>query len=246
MNSQNINADYLKIVNELFEKVNKPQKMTTMEKISNSSKDFFLEGKFREPKRLLHSHQSTNFIRLFHSNLICDDFKNKYSKVYQDFFSQSKKNKSLNGNSTLIKETFDRIILKKRLSDISSFNSKETFENKSIKAKKELLYNMVNEKPPTKLKEDNIFITRGLRKQSSVPNLLYVFNRNSFLNSSSECKTYKDKNSFERWDKLKDLIRTPSKIINSNLSLSRNNSFLHKSGSVDLTRVNSSVHSIKA
>ena len=31
MNSQNINADYLKIANELFDKVNKPQKMTTME-----------------------------------------------------------------------------------------------------------------------------------------------------------------------------------------------------------------------
>ena len=44
MNSQNINADYPKIANELFDKVNKPQKMTTMEKISNSSKDFFLEA----------------------------------------------------------------------------------------------------------------------------------------------------------------------------------------------------------
>lgn len=245
MNSQNINADYLKIANELFDKVNKPQKMTTMEKISNSSKDFFLEGKFREPKRLLHSHQSTNFIRLFHSNLIGDDFKNKFSKVYQDFFTPSKNNKSLTANSTIIKETFDRLIIKKRISEISSVNSRDSFENKSIKAKKELLLNMVNAKPPTKLKEDNIFILKGLRKQPSVPNLTYVLNRNSFLNSS-ESLTYKERNSFERWDKLKDLIRTPSKIVNSKLSMSRNNSFLHKSASVDLTRVNSSIHSIKA
>ena len=71
MNSKSSDVDFMKLSNEMLNNLASPRKLTTKEKISQFSKDFLFEGKFKDAT-IPNTSSNREFFKLFHSKSIND------------------------------------------------------------------------------------------------------------------------------------------------------------------------------
>ena len=111
----------------------------TLEKISFSSKEFFLDGGFKGNNI---NSLNLEINRIIHSRSISNEIKNKFMSFYKDIFTKGPFIKDKRNNE--IKNNLNSIIFKKRKNkrEINNKNEiKETPKKSSLKNKKKVLVN---------------------------------------------------------------------------------------------------------
>ena len=117
----------------------------TLEKISNSSKDFFIDGGFKEYNN---NHNMINPINLelnkfVQSRSISNNIKSKFMNFYKDFFTKEPFVMYRRDNSEL-KNSLNSILFRQKKDKKESNNNiqnKQTQKNKTITSKKKLITN---------------------------------------------------------------------------------------------------------
>jgi hypothetical protein len=180
---------------------------STMDKLSKTSKDFFINNKLVDTSHsLITPNHKYQFGKVLHSKIINEDIKHKFSNVYHDFF-QIPKTKEPKPELSLFKNTVERIVINNKLSSLINNNNNNYANSKHnidmfrndcrqqlLHHKKENILKMLSPTPDEhnnsssnnskcSIKNYNYYNKeRGLRRQVSVPS---VINVNRMLNSNT-------------------------------------------------------------
>lgn len=242
MNSKSYDIDFIKISNEMYNNLASPKKLTTIEKISQFSKDILFEGKVKEPV-IPNKYSNTGFFKLVHSNSINDNIKNKFAHFYNNFIHKKNKISENNIAISAVKSSIERVIINNK---VEKLNNSSSIKNQLLLSKRKFIYNLVSD--IKKGKSRNNINKKILQKNLSVPHINNNLSPNSFLQNQGSIKNSFSGEQFGNWDKVrKSLIFTsPRKLHNSNSQTSlKKNLFLNSTNRLYNNLFNSTSSSLK-
>lgn len=215
-------VNYLRLTNEMFSKMSTP---STQEKIRNTSRDFIIEGSFKESvKKTTNPYfiQNKEIHSMINSKFVKPEIKKKFHGMLYDFLQKPniKVNKFQERDRQLIKETLNRMKTSRKYSQpVSPAREVNDDPERSVSPgllyKRSLVYNIITKKEEDKNKkltnssfnnknDSFFFYTKGLSKNSSMPNYnkaksnyMSLYKKNNFFSSSSYLGKEKKKSNFK-------------------------------------------------
>lgn len=245
MNSKSSDVDFMKLSNEMLNNLASPRKLTTKEKISQFSKDFLFEGKFKDAT-IPNTSSNREFFKLFHSKSINDKIKNRFVYFYSDFIHKKNKNSENNIVVSTVKNTIERIIINNKVEKINNSNSAK---NQLLLTKRRIVYNLVNDMKRGRSRNSNSQINqKSIQKNFSVPHIINTLSPNSFLQNKDSTKSKCSREHFQNWDKVRNILifTSPRKLFYSNSQSSiKRNLFINSSNKPYRNLFDSTSHSLK-